>query len=51
MSEATSEHSAQPVTADTGFRAVKAELASGVPRKLRATANARRGLRKLKGRR
>lgn len=51
MGEATSEHSAQPVTADGGFRAVKAELSRGVPAKLQATMRARRGLRKLKGRR
>lgn len=51
MSEATSEHSAQPVTADSGWRAVKRQLVHGVPARLHATEQARRGIRRLGRRR
>lgn len=51
MSEATSEHSAQPITADSGWRNIKRQLVHTIPSRMRATSQARRGIRKLARRR
>jgi hypothetical protein len=45
--EATSEHSVQPVTHQTGWRDLQHALAQKVPTKLAASQRSRRGLRRL----
>lgn len=45
--EATSEHSAQPVTHASGWRDFQHALAQKVPTKLAAAQRSRRGLRRL----
>lgn len=47
MSEATSEHSAQPVTAPGGWRHLQHALARTIPARLGKAQAARRGLRNL----
>jgi hypothetical protein len=51
MSEATSEHSAQPVTAHSGWRHLQGVLSRTVPRRLTRAQQARRGIRALRARR
>jgi hypothetical protein len=51
MSEATSEHSAQPVTAQSGWRHLQGVLSRTVPRRLARSQQARHGIRALARRR